>query len=76
LKIWKWVFFSLQAEGRGFESLNSHNKPRIFRGFFYVNKFKNSAPKINQKSVQNSEFDVFGFFELRVFRFWRGVFSS
>ena len=31
---------------------------------FCVKKLKISAPKINQKPVQNSEFDVFGFFEL------------
>ena len=42
--------------------INSHIKSRLFRGFFYVKKFKNSAPKINQKPVQNSEFDIFGFF--------------
>jgi hypothetical protein len=37
-----------------FYGINSHIKPRIFRGFFYVKKLKNYALKINQKPIQNS----------------------
>ena len=46
--------------GRGFSRNATGSTPTSsheeIRDFFYVKKFKNSAPKINQKPVQNSMF--------------------
>jgi hypothetical protein len=51
---------------RGFSRNPTGSTPtaclEFFGAFFYVKNFKNPAPKINQKPVQNSEFDVLGFF--------------
>jgi hypothetical protein len=69
LKIWKLVFFSFQAEGRGFSRTSTGSTPTSspdYFGTFFIKKLKISAPKINQKPVQNSEFDDLGFLNLKI----------
>ena len=65
MKIWKWVFFSLQAEGRGFSRNPTGSTPTSnleeIRGFFVFYKFGGS-PVFLRDQLPHRVPNLFGIF--------------